>query len=208
MNKNTIKEIFTIFAQHNPSPTTELIYANTFQLLISVILSAQSTDIAVNKATKDLFTKVYTAPDMLIIGKEELTKHIKSIGLYTTKANNIIKTCTMIIEKFNGQVPNNREDLEQLAGVGRKTANVVLNTAFGQPTIAVDTHIFRVSNRTKIAIGKTPLQVEEQLIKRIPTEFKLNAHHWLILHGRYICKARNPQCNECIIKNLCEYTNK
>lgn len=208
MNALKRKEIFTRFQQQNPNPTTELKYNNEFELLISVILSAQATDISVNKATEQLYIVADTPEKILELGVDGLKEHIKSIGLFNTKAKNIIKTCEILINEHNSTVPNNREALEKLPGVGRKTANVILNTAFGQPTMAVDTHIFRVSNRTKIAPGKNELAVEKKLLSVIPKEFLHDAHHWLILHGRYTCTARKPKCSECIIKDLCEYTQK
>lgn len=208
MNKEQRSEIFARFEHNNPTPTTELAYENTFQLLIAVILSAQATDVSVNKATKLLFKHAPTPTRMLALGVTGLKPYIQSIGLYNTKAENIIKTCDILLQQHHGQVPEQREALEALPGVGRKTANVVLNTAFDQPTIAVDTHIFRVANRTGIALGKTPLAVEENLLKNVPNQYKKNAHHWLILHGRYVCTARSPKCTSCIINDLCEYPNK
>jgi endonuclease-3 len=191
-----------------PKPETELNYSSNFELLISVILSAQATDIGVNKATALLYPVANTPQDIFGLGVKKLKSHIKTIGLYNSKAENIIKTCRLLIDNFNSEVPRNREALESLPGVGRKTANVVLNTAFGQPTIAVDTHIFRVSNRTGLAPGKTPLEVEKRLMRLTPEEFKLDAHHWLILHGRYTCKARKPVCGKCSIVDLCEFRDK
>lgn len=208
MNKQKRTEIFKRLRQQNPTPKTELHYSNTFQLLMAVILSAQATDIGVNKATKALFNYVKTPQDMLDLGEHGLKKHIRTIGLYNTKAKNILRACARLVEQHQGLVPENRTALEDLAGVGRKTANVVLNTAFGQPTIAVDTHIFRVSNRIGLAKGKTPLAIEKGLIKFIPDEFKLDAHHWLILHGRYTCIARKPLCPNCIINDLCDFSKK
>jgi len=208
VNRSKRQEIFTRWRDANPEPTTELQYSNPFQLLIAVILSAQSTDVGVNKATKSLFKKVKTAAAMLRLGEAGLKKHIKTIGLFNTKASNIIKTCTLLAEQHNGKVPEDRAALEALPGVGRKTANVVLNTAFHQPTIAVDTHIFRVSNRTGIAPGKNVIEVEKRLLRLVPDEFKLDAHHWLILHGRYTCIARKPRCQSCMISDLCEYKHK
>jgi len=208
MNVEKRIQIFRILEQKNPNPTTELQHNSTFELLISVILSAQATDISVNKATTKLFTIANTPEAIKKLGLRKLTDHIKSIGLFKTKAENILKTCTILIDKFGGEVPKNREDLESLPGVGRKTANVVMNTAFGIPTIAVDTHIFRVSNRTKIARGKSVLEVEKKLLKLIPQDFLQNAHHWLILHGRYTCKARTPLCKDCCIAHLCEFKYK
>jgi endonuclease-3 len=191
-----------------PQPETELQYANEFELLISVILSAQATDISVNKATAILYPVANTPRTIFELGPTRLRKYIKTIGLYNTKAENIIKTCRILLDKFDGEVPRTREELESLPGVGRKTANVILNTAFGEPTIAVDTHIFRVSNRTGLAKGKTPLEVEKRLTRLTPEEFRLDAHHWLILHGRYTCKARKPECPDCVIHDLCEYRSK
>lgn len=208
MNVEKRIQIFRILEQKNPNPTTELQYNSTFELLISVILSAQATDVSVNKATAKLFLIANTPEAIKKLGLRKLTDYIKSIGLFKTKAKNILKTCSILIDKFGGEVPKNREDLESLPGVGRKTANVVMNTAFGIPTIAVDTHIFRVSNRTKIARGKSVLEVEKKLLKLIPKDFLQNAHHWLILHGRYICKARTPLCNDCCIAHLCEFKEK
>jgi endonuclease-3 len=208
VNRSKRQEIFTRWRDANPEPTTELQYSNPFQLLIAVILSAQSTDVGVNKASKSLFKKVKTPAAMLRLGEAGLKEHIKTIGLFNTKASNIIKTCTLLAEQHNGKVPEDRAALEALPGVGRKTANVVLNTAFRQPTIAVDTHIFRVSNRTGIAPGKNVIEVEKRLLRLVPDEFKLDAHHWLILHGRYTCIARKPRCQSCMISDLCEYKHK
>lgn len=204
MNKKTIAEIFRRLQAQNPSPTTELNYNSTFELLIAVILSAQATDKGVNKATAKLFPIANTPQAILALGEEGLKEYIKTIGLYQSKAKNIISTCAKLITRHQGEVPSTREELEALDGVGRKTANVVLNTAFHKPTIAVDTHIFRVSNRTGMAPGKTVLAVEKLLEKRIPKPYLLNAHHWLILHGRYVCTARAPKCTSCIISDLCE----
>jgi endonuclease-3 len=208
MNKQKIQEIFTRFQRANPNPTTELNYQNPFELLIAVILSAQATDVSVNKATIKLFPIANTPEKILALGEEGLKKHIKTIGLFNSKAANIIKTCQLLIQKHASQVPADRAALEELPGVGRKTANVVLNTYFGQPTIAVDTHIFRVANRIGLAKGSTPLAVENQLLKVIPKEFLHDAHHWLILHGRYTCVARKPHCPTCLINDLCEYKEK
>lgn len=208
MNKQKRRAIFERFQAQNPHPTTELRFDSPFELLIAVILSAQATDTSVNKATAQLFPVANTPRALLILGEEKLKSYIKSIGLYNTKAANIIKTCAVLIERHQGQVPAHRDDLESLPGVGRKTANVVLNTAFHQPTIAVDTHIFRVANRAGLAAGKTPLAVEQQLLKTIENEFLQDAHHWLILHGRYVCMARKPRCKGCIINDLCEYKDK
>lgn len=208
MNKTKRFEIFKRLQQQNPSPTTELEYENTFQLLVAVILSAQATDVGVNKATRSLFKKCKTPDDILALGEKGLTHFIKSIGLYNTKGKNIIKTCRLLNELHEGQVPDQRDSLQALPGVGRKTANVILNTAFGQPTIAVDTHIFRVANRTGIAPGKNVNEVEKKLLKHVPAEFLHDAHHWLILLGRYTCVARKPRCGSCIIEDLCEYRHK
>jgi endonuclease-3 len=208
MNNQQRHEIFSRLRAANPAPTTELHYETPFQLLIAVLLSAQATDVGVNKATARLFPAAPTPQDMLALGVEGLEEYIKTIGLYRTKAKNTIATCRLLLERHNGEVPCDRAALEALPGVGRKTANVVLNTAFGLPTIAVDTHIFRVANRTRLAPGKTPLEVELKLEKVVPTEFKRDAHHWLILHGRYVCKARKPECERCIIADLCEYSGK
>jgi len=208
MNKSKRIEIFTRWREKNPKPTTELNYHNPFELLIAVILSAQATDVGVNKATDKLYPVANTPRAILDLGEKGLKQYIKTIGLFNSKGANIIKTCQILIDKHGGEVPQDRESLEALPGVGRKTANVVLNTAFGQPTIAVDTHIFRVSNRTGIAPGKNVNEVEKRLLKFIPDEFKLDAHHWLILHGRYVCKARTPDCPNCIISDICEYRPK
>ncbi len=208
MNREKRQEIFRRLREHNPNPTTELNYRNAFELLIAVILSAQATDVGVNKATQKLFEVAPTPQKMLELGEEGLKEYIKTIGLFNSKARNIIKTCRILVERYGGQVPRTREQLEALPGVGRKTANVVLNTAFGEPVIAVDTHIFRVCNRTGIAKGKTPLEVEKRLERVVPEEFKKDAHHWLILHGRYTCIARKPRCGSCIIEDLCEYRHK
>jgi endonuclease-3 len=208
MNKRKRAEIFRRLAEHIPDAETELHYSNPFELLVAVILSAQATDVGVNKATDKLYPVANTPGAILALGEEGLKNYIKTIGLFNTKAKNVIKTCQMLIEQHHSQVPQNREELEALPGVGRKTANVVLNTAFGHPTIAVDTHIFRISNRTGIAPGKTVLEVEKKLLKFTPEEYKLGAHHWLILHGRYTCKARKPICTECVINDLCEFKGK
>ncbi len=208
MNKQKRIEIFTRLRTENPAPTTELHYGNEFQLLVAVALSAQATDKGVNKATAALFNKVKTPAAMLRLGEEGLKGHIKTIGLFNTKARNLIKACELLVEKHGGKVPHERAALEALPGVGRKTANVILNTAFGQPTIAVDTHIFRVANRTGIAPGKNVLEVERKLEKFTPEEFRHDAHHWLILHGRYTCIARKPRCGSCVIEDLCEYRHK
>lgn len=208
MNKQKRIEILTRLREQNPHPTTELNYHSPFELLIAVILSAQATDKGVNKATDKLFPVANTPQAILDLGVDGLKDYIKTIGLYNSKAENIIKTCRDLVEKHQGEVPQDRESLESLAGVGRKTANVVLNTAFGQPTIAVDTHIFRVSNRTGFAPGKDVVKVEEKLLKVVPDEFKTDVHHWLILHGRYTCIARKPRCASCIIEDLCEFKDK
>ncbi len=205
MNVNTL---FSRLQAQNPHPKTELNYNTPFELLIAVMLSAQATDKSVNKATVSLFKIANTASMVLDLGEEKLRTYIKTIGLYNTKARHIIKTCEILLSEHNGIVPHERIALEALPGVGRKTANVILNTVFGQPTIAVDTHIFRLANRTGLAPGKTVTQVEKQLLINVPNKFKQNAHHWLILHGRYICTARQPKCKQCVIINLCEYTNK
>ena len=208
MNKEKRIEILRRLRAANPYPTTELNFSSPFELLIAVILSAQATDKGVNKATDKLFPVANTPQAILALGVDGLKEYIKTIGLFNSKAENIIKTCRDLIEKHHGEVPEDREALEALAGVGRKTANVVLNTAFGHPTIAVDTHIFRVCNRTGFAPGKDVVKVEEKLIKVVPAEFKVDVHHWLILHGRYTCVARKPRCGACIIEDLCEYKNK
>ena len=208
MNAAKRAEIFKRLRAGNPAPTTELEYATTFQLLIAVILSAQATDKSVNLATRRLFADAPTPQAMLALGEDGLSDHINRIGLYHTKAKNVIATCRDLIERHKGVVPHDRTALEAFPSVGRKTANVVLNTAFGEPTIAVDTHIFRVANRTKLAPGKTPLAVELKLLKAVAEEYKQDAHHWLILHGRYVCKARKPECWRCSIADLCEYKDK
>ena len=208
MNKQIRTEIYRRLRAANPNPETELDYQSPFELLISVILSAQATDVSVNKATDMLYPVANTAESILALGVSKLKPYIKTIGLFNSKAANIIKTCQILVDEHDGQVPCTREALEALPGVGRKTASVVLNTAFGQPTIAVDTHIFRISNRTGIAKGKTPLEVETRLTRLTPEEFRQDAHHWLILHGRYVCKARTPACPDCVIRDLCEYRPK
>jgi endonuclease-3 len=208
MNKEKRYEIFRRWREANPHPTTELHFNTPFELLIAVILSAQSTDKGVNKATDKLFKVANTPEAIYALGEEGLKEYIKTIGLYNTKAKNIIKTCKMLIDLHDSKVPEDRKALEALPGVGRKTANVVLNTAFGHPTMAVDTHIFRVANRTGIAKGKTVLEVEKKLLKVIPKEFMVDAHHWMILHGRYICVARKPKCAACLISDLCDYKEK
>lgn len=208
MNKYKRFEIFSRLRAENPNPTTELNYKSDFELLVAVILSAQSTDVGVNKATDKLYPVANTPEQIYALGIDGLSKYIKTIGLYNSKAKNVIAACKMLIELHDSIVPDDRTALEALPGVGRKTANVVLNTAFGHPTMAVDTHIFRVSNRTKIAPGKTVLAVEKGLVKFIPNEFMVDAHHWLILHGRYTCIARKPRCGSCIISDLCEFKQK
>lgn len=208
MNQAQRREILSRLRDNNPHPTTELVYSSPFELLISVLLSAQATDVSVNKATAGLYLVANTPQTMLQLGVDGVKRYIKTIGLYNTKAENIIKTCRLLLEKHQGEVPEDRTALEALPGVGRKTANVVLNTAFGWATIAVDTHIFRVCNRTGFAAGKNVDQVEAGLLNVVPDEFKTDCHHWLILHGRYTCTARNPRCNTCLIKDLCEYQEK
>ena len=208
MNPAIRREIFTRFKAASPHPTTELEYRTPFELLVAVVLSAQATDVSVNAATRHLFRVANTPQMMLDLGEAKLREYVQRIGLYKTKSKHIIQMCRLLLEKHNGEVPHTREELEALPGVGRKTANVILNTAFSQPTIAVDTHIFRVANRTGIAPGKDVLEVEMKLIKFVPDEFKHDAHHWLILHGRYVCQARKPKCGACIIEDLCEYKQK
>ncbi|MBT3564304.1 endonuclease III [Pseudomonadales bacterium] len=208
MNKDKRYQILAKLRDENPTPTTELAYSSTFELLISVLLSAQATDVSVNKATKGLYEAANTPAEMLALGEAGVKNFIKTIGLFNTKAANVIKTCRILVEAHDSVVPDNRKDLEALPGVGRKTANVILNTAFGQPTMAVDTHIFRLSNRINFAPGKNVVDVEKKLLKVIPDEFMIDAHHWLILHGRYICTARNPKCGACVIYELCEYKKK
>lgn len=208
MNKEKRKLIFQRLKEHNPEPTTELNYSSPFELLIAVMLSAQATDVSVNKATDKLFPKANTPETILALGENGLKKYIKTIGLFNSKAANVIKTCKILIQQHASQVPDTREALEALPGVGRKTANVILNTAFGQPTMAVDTHIFRISNRIGLAKGKNVREVEDKLVKFIPSDYMQDAHHWLILHGRYTCVARKPRCSSCVISDLCEYKNK
>lgn len=208
MKKADIREFFRRLQENNPEPQGELDYVNPFTLLVAVVLSAQATDVGVNKATGPLFAVADRPEKILALGEETLRDYIKTIGLYKTKAKNVIKLCEALIRDHGGRVPETREELEKLAGVGRKTANVVLNIAFGQPTIAVDTHLFRVGNRTGLAPGKTPLEVEKKLEKNIPKEYLRHAHHWLILHGRYICKARKPECYRCIVADLCAFKGK
>jgi endonuclease-3 len=208
MNSEKRAAIYRRLREAHPSPTTELKHRSPFELLISVILSAQATDISVNKATKKLFPVANTPAAFIKLGERNLKRYIKTIGLYNSKARHIIQTCRILLEKHDGEVPGSRRELEALPGVGRKTANIILNMAFGEPTIAVDTHIFRISNRIRLAPGKTPLEVEKKLLRFTPDEFKKDAHHWLILHGRYICKARTPECEKCCIADLCEYPDK
>ena len=208
MNRDKRTEIYSRWQRQNPNPTTELEYDNPFELLIAVILSAQATDVSVNKATAKLFPVANTPAAIASLGVKGLTPYIRHIGLFNSKAKNVVETCRILEDRYDGKVPRERAALESLPGVGRKTANVVLNTAFGEPTIAVDTHIFRVSNRTGIAWGKTPLEVEKRLLRLVPDEFLKDAHHWLILHGRYVCKARTPECWRCSIAEWCEYRKK
>ncbi|WP_295405340.1 endonuclease III [uncultured Thiocystis sp.] len=208
MNKEKRQRIFARLRDANPSPTTELLYDTPFELLIAVILSAQATDKSVNKATASLFPLARTPAETLALGEEGLKSHIRTIGLFNSKARNIVKTCAILIAEHGGAVPRERKALEALPGVGRKTANVILNTAFGEPTIAVDTHIFRVANRTRLAEGTTPLAVEQQLLRHVPKPFLKDAHHWLLLHGRYFCVARTPRCPHCGIADLCEFPDK
>ena len=208
MNPAKRREIFLRLQAANPHPATELEYKTPFELLVAVLLSAQATDVSVNAATRHLFPVAGTPQKMLALGEEKLREYIQRIGLYKTKAKHLMQTCKLLMERHGGKVPRTREELEALPGVGRKTANVILNTAFGMPTIAVDTHIFRVANRTGLAPGKNVLEVEQKLLKFVPDEFKHDAHHWLILHGRYVCQARKPRCGECIIHDLCEYKQK
>ncbi|OFZ67332.1 MAG: endonuclease III [Betaproteobacteria bacterium RBG_16_56_24] len=208
MNPAKRREIFTRFRAANPHPATELEYSTPFELLVAVILSAQATDVSVNAATRHLFPVANTPEKILALGEEKLREYIQRIGLYKTKARHVMQTCRLLVERHGSAVPQTREELEALPGVGRKTANVILNTAFGQPVIAVDTHIFRLANRIGLAPGKDVLEVENKLLKVVPDEFKHDAHHWLILHGRYICRARKPKCGACIINDLCEYNDK
>ncbi|HEX5487590.1 MAG TPA: endonuclease III [Rhodanobacteraceae bacterium] len=208
MKRENVAELFRRLRELDPNPTTELVYRTPFELLVAVILSAQATDVGVNKATKRLFAVANTPRAILALGEEGLKRYISTIGLYNAKAKNILATCALLIERHGGEVPHSREDLEALPGVGRKTANVILNTVFGEPTIAVDTHIFRVCNRTGLARGKTARAVEDKLVKVVPDEFKRGAHHWLILHGRYVCTARKPKCPVCPIRDLCAYKYK
>lgn len=208
MNKLKRTEIFTRLRNENPNPVTELEYSTPFELVVAVALSAQATDVSVNKATRKLFPVANTPETIYALGEEGLKAYIKTIGLFNSKAKNVIKMCKLLMEKHNSVVPQTREELEELPGVGRKTANVVLNTAFRQIAMAVDTHIFRVGNRTKIAHGKDVLEVEKRLLRLVPEEFLMDAHHWLILHGRYVCTARKPKCGSCLIEDLCEYNKK
>ncbi len=208
MNQHIRTEMFKRWREANPHPTTELQFSTPFELLIAVLLSAQATDVGVNKATAKLFPVANTPQAMLDLGLEGIMQYTRTIGLYKTKSKHIIETCKILVQQYGGEIPRTREELEALPGVGRKTANVVLNTAFRQPVMAVDTHIFRVANRTKLAPGKNVREVEDKLMKFIPKEFLLDAHHWLILHGRYTCKAQKPQCNKCLIYDLCEYEGK
>ena len=208
MNQHIRTEMFKRWREANPHPTTELQFSTPFELLIAVLLSAQATDVGVNKATANLSLVAHTPQAMLDLGLEGIMQYTRTIGLYKTKSKHIIETCKILVQQYGGEIPRTREELEALPGVGRKTANVVLNTAFRQPVMAVDTHIFRVANRTKLAPGKNVREVEDKLMKFIPKEFLLDAHHWLILHGRYTCKAQKPQCNKCLIYDLCEYEGK
>ena len=208
LSREEVHELFSRLRELNPKPTTELEYSTPFELLVAVTLSAQATDVGVNKATRRLFPVANTAQKILALGEEGLKPYIATIGLFNAKAKNVIATCKILVEQYNGEVPRSREALEALPGVGRKTANVVLNTAFGEPTMAVDTHIFRVSNRTGLAPGKDVRAVEDKLVKVVPKEFMLDAHHWLILHGRYVCKARKPDCPQCVIRDLCRFPDK
>ncbi|MBX3698782.1 MAG: endonuclease III [Dokdonella sp.] len=208
MKREHVIEMFSRLREFNPKPSTELDYSSPFELLVAVILSAQATDVGVNKATRRLFPVANTPQAMLELGEEALKKHIATIGLFNAKAKNVIATCRILVEQHGGEVPRDRSALEALPGVGRKTANVVLNTAFGEPTIAVDTHIFRVANRTGLAPGADVRKVEDKLMKVVPPEFRQDAHHWLILHGRYVCKARKPECPQCLIRDLCAWRHK
>lgn len=208
MTKKQIQIFFERLREQRPHPQTELNYSSPFELLIAVLLSAQATDVSVNKATDKLYPVANTAQAILNLGVDGLKEYIKTIGLYNSKAENVIKTCRILVEQYQGNIPETRKELEALPGVGRKTANVVLNTAFGQPTMAVDTHIFRVGNRTRLAVGKNVLEVEDRLIKVIPKEFIIDAHHWLILHGRYCCIARKPKCGECVVADVCNWPDR
>ena len=208
MTREQIQRFFTVLRDANPEPRTELEYSSTFELLTAVLLSAQATDVGVNKATAKLFPVANTPQALLDLGEEGLCEHIKTIGLFRSKARHLMETCRILVEQHGGEVPRSREALEALPGVGRKTANVVLNVAWGEPTMAVDTHIFRVGNRTGLAVGRTPLAVEHKLLARVPDEFLVHAHHWLILHGRYVCKARNPDCAACAVHDVCQFKDK
>ena len=208
MKADARRELFSRLAELNPKPTTELLYDTPFELLVAVMLSAQATDVGVNKATRKLFPVANTPGKLLALGEDGLKRYISTIGLFNAKAANVVATCRLLLERHGGEVPRSREELEALPGVGRKTANVVLNTAFGAATIAVDTHIFRVANRTGLAPGKTVRAVEDKLMKAVPPEYRQDAHHWLILHGRYVCKARKPDCPQCVIRDLCRYRAK
>ncbi|MBT5570092.1 MAG: endonuclease III [Alphaproteobacteria bacterium] len=208
MKKDQIEEFFRRLSEADPNPQTELEYSNTYTLLVAVVLSAQATDVGVNRATKDLFKTVDTPGKMLVLGEDELIKHVRTIGLFRTKARNVIALSEMLVNEHGGEVPQDRAALEALPGVGRKTANVVLNTAFGEPTMAVDTHIFRLSNRTGLAPAKNVRAVEDKLMKRVPAHYMQHAHHWLILHGRYVCKARKPECTVCLVADVCTYKAK
>jgi endonuclease III len=206
MTDAQVEAFFATLRQANPQPVTELEFSSVFELLVAVLLSAQATDVGVNKATRALFAAACTPSQMLALGVEGLESHIRSIGLYRTKARNLLATCAILVQRHGGDVPRTRDALQALPGVGRKTANVVLNVAFGEPTMAVDTHIFRVANRTGLAHGRTPQAVEQQLLGRVPEAYRVNAHHWLILHGRYVCQARKPQCGRCLVSACCDYT--
>lgn len=208
MKKDAIREFYARLAAANPEPTSELEWGNPYQLLVAVVLSAQATDVGVNKATRALFAKVKTPAEMLALGHDRVRDHVKTIGLFNTKAKNVIALSEILQRAYGGDIPRDREKLEELPGVGRKTANVVLNVAFGEPTMAVDTHIFRVSNRTGLAPGKTPLAVEQQLMKRVPPAYAVDSHHWLILHGRYVCQARKPLCPKCAVAAYCDFRDK
>ena len=208
MKRAQIESFFATLAAANPHPQTELAYSSVFELLVAVLLSAQATDVSVNKATRALFVKAPTPSRMLALGLEGVTEHIRTIGLFRSKARHVMETCRLLVERHGGEVPRSREALEALPGVGRKTANVVLNCAFGEPTMAVDTHIFRVANRTGLAPGRTPLEVEMKLLKRVPAPYLRHAHHWLILHGRYVCQARTPRCGECAVASVCGWREK
>ena len=208
MNPAAIERFFATLKAANPLPVTELEYSSVFELLAAVLLSAQATDVGVNKATRRLFSVAHTPQQLLALGQDGLEAHIKTIGLFRSKARHLLQTCQILVERHGGEVPRTREALEALPGVGRKTANVVLNVAFGEPTMAVDTHLFRLGNRTGLALGKTPLAVELKLLKRVPKAYLVDAHHWLILHGRYICQARTPQCWQCAVSDCCDYKTK